>query len=139
MQARKKTIFLVDDDEDDCDLFRIALKSLGCEAQCICAFDGVNALEQISHPDFTIPDLIVLDLNMPRMNGRELLVNLRQLPDYAQIPVITYSTTSAPAHHKMMLELGAAAFLTKHNSMPRMCEDLEQILCNYDLIQPSVL
>lgn len=124
---------MVDDDEDDREIFQHALETLNCTAQLVCAFNGINALEQIAHPDFMLPDLIILDLNMPRMTGRQLLAQLRQRAEYRHIPVIIYTTSSSPADYRELMEMGATAFMTKHTSMARMCADLGQLLGQYQI------
>ena len=132
--SQSKTIFLVDDDVDDCDIFRFALETLQVKANLVCAYDGINALEQMAMPDFERPDLILLDLNMPRMDGKQLLARLRSLPDYAQAPIVVYSTSAAPADINAATEGGATVFMTKHSSLPRMCEDLQTLLLRYGFL-----
>ncbi len=132
--SQSRTVFLVDDDWDDCEIFGFALETLGAPLSLVCAFDGVNALEQMAMPEFVRPDLIVLDLNMPRMNGMEFLAELRKRPEYAQTPVVVYSTSSAPADINGALHGGATAFMTKHSSFPRMCDDLRDVLARYHLL-----
>lgn len=130
---QSKTIFLIDDDEDDCDVFRFALETLRAPVSLVRAFDGVNALEQMAMPDFVLPHLIMLDLNMPRMNGWQLLTRLRERSDYRGVPTVVYSTSSAPADINGAMALGATAFMTKHHSIARMCDDLKILLTEHGL------
>ena len=76
----------------------------------IAAKDGVEAMEKLhkSHPD-----LIVLDIEMPRMNGYELLGKLRSQPTTSDIPVVMLSSRATKKHKDKSLALGAKAFLVK--------------------------
>ena len=72
----RKTCLLVDDDEDDAEIFSIALNEANPDIKCLTAADGLEALEMLRDPSF-IPDYIFLDLNMPLMTGKECLVEIR--------------------------------------------------------------
>ncbi|MBD2456814.1 hybrid sensor histidine kinase/response regulator [Nostoc sp. FACHB-87] len=79
--------------------------------QVIQAQNGVEALEQLQkYPDIQV---IISDLEMPRMNGFELLTNVQQIPNIAKIPVVILSSRSADKHRQLAKELGARAYLTK--------------------------
>jgi len=79
--------------------------------QVIQAQNGVEALEQLQrYPDVQV---IISDLEMPRMNGFELLTNIRQNPSFAKIPVVILSSRSAEKHRQLAQEIGANAYLTK--------------------------
>ncbi|MBE9007858.1 hybrid sensor histidine kinase/response regulator [Fortiea sp. LEGE XX443] len=79
--------------------------------QVIQAQNGVEALEQLQkYPDI---QAIISDLEMPRMNGFELLTSLQQIPNLAKIPVVILSSRSAEKHRQLAQELGAKAYLTK--------------------------
>ncbi|ALF53264.1 chemotaxis protein CheY [Nostoc piscinale CENA21] len=79
--------------------------------QVIQAQNGVEALEQLQkYPDIQV---IISDLEMPRMNGFELLTNVQQIPNLAKIPVVILSSRSADKHRQLAKELGARAYLTK--------------------------
>ncbi|QLE55751.1 hybrid sensor histidine kinase/response regulator [Nostoc sp. TCL26-01] len=79
--------------------------------QVIQAQNGIEALEQLQrHPEI---QLVVSDLEMPRMNGFELLSHLQQHPNYIKIPLIILTSRSAEKHRQLAQELGAKAYLTK--------------------------
>ncbi|MDJ0774985.1 MAG: response regulator, partial [Mastigocoleus sp. MO_167.B18] len=79
--------------------------------QVIQAQNGVEALEQLQkNPNI---QLVVSDLEMPRMNGFELLNNIRQSPEFIKIPVIILSSRSGDKHRQLAQNLGATAYLTK--------------------------
>jgi chemosensory pili system protein ChpA (sensor histidine kinase/response regulator) len=74
------------------------------------AKDGVDALEQVREK---LPDLIVLDIEMPRMNGFEFLSSFRSLPDCENIPVLMLSSRTSTKHRDKAMELGASGFIVK--------------------------
>jgi two-component system, chemotaxis family, sensor histidine kinase and response regulator PixL len=79
--------------------------------QVLQAQNGVEALEQLQlHSEI---EVVISDLEMPRMNGFELLSNIRQNPTFAKIPVVVLTSRSAEKHRQLAQELGATAYLTK--------------------------
>jgi CheY-like chemotaxis protein len=90
------TILLVDDDPDDLLLLSDAIKSMDTHCELIEAYDGdaaVALLKELSNRG-KVPDLIVLDINMPIMDGRELLTHLKRSKAFKDIPVVVYTTSS---------------------------------------------
>lgn len=97
METTPKTILYVDDDPDDLALFRMAIEEMGSDYRIIEAFDGMHALallEEMEKND-TLPKLIVLDINMPRMDGKQTLVAIQNKSLWASIPVVLFSTSSS--------------------------------------------
>src|SRR5215204_6242386 len=89
------TILLVDDDPDDLFILCDAFKTLDASCEVIEAYDGdaaLQLLEELSERK-VVPDLIVLDINMPILDGRELLKILKAKESYKEIPVVVYSTS----------------------------------------------
>ena len=74
------------------------------------ALDGLDGLQQVALKDF---DLLVTDVDMPRMNGFELIETLRKNPRYASIPTVVVSYKERPEDKRRGLECGADAYLTK--------------------------
>jgi CheY-like chemotaxis protein len=110
-------ILLVEDDAADAVLIREALRDHP-EARIVAqAEDGLAALERLRDPSCRRPDLIVLDLNMPRMNGAEVLEVLKGDEDLKSIPVVVLTTSSAPEDIRSAYELHANAFVTKPVSL----------------------
>ena len=105
-------VWIVDDDEDDQFLFETAFRQLIPPVRVNLLSDGeelVSVLEQSE----TLPDLIILDLNMPRLNGFETLRWLRSRPLYERLPVVVLTTSSLVEDQQKALQLGANGFLTK--------------------------
>lgn len=114
---------LVDDDSDDQELFGIALESIDENIRCEFAKDGLEGLEKLEAAA-ELPDFIFLDLNMPRMGGKECLKKIRSTAAYDAIPVIMISTSSNPADQSETMENGANGFIIKP---PRTSELIAQI------------
>jgi len=119
-----KLILVVDDDPDDRDLFREALNETNKNVGYICARNGIEAVELLSRPNIVLPDFIFLDLNMPRMDGRECLIRLRRMPWLNEIPVIIFSTSKLNDECASFKKLGANLCLTK----PLLFEDLKKVI-----------
>lgn len=108
------TILYIDDDSDDCLILRSSLEDAGNSSQLICANDGEEAVKILnsSSPD-SLPSLIVLDLNMPRWDGRRTLSYLKSQPHLAGIPVVILSTSESTAEKEACTQLGAAFYFKK--------------------------
>ncbi|MDZ8064736.1 MAG: response regulator [Nostoc sp. DedQUE08] len=104
-----KVVLVVDDAISLRQTLSLTLQKSGY--QVIQAQNGVEALEKLQlHPEIQV---VVSDLEMPRMNGFELLSNFRQYPNLAKIPVVILTSRSAEKHRQLAKELGAKAYLTK--------------------------
>jgi two-component system, sensor histidine kinase and response regulator len=121
--SRKTRILIIDDDIGFRDLLRIHLSSAGYQVQV--ADDGVTGGRALlEHP----PDLIVSDVNMPFLDGFELLSLLRADAETAAIPVILLSGRSDGDTMAKAVELGAADFLTKPVTRDQLLESIEACL-----------
>jgi CheY-like chemotaxis protein len=109
--------FLIDDDLDDQEIFSLALEKVSPSFKCVTASSGAEALKKLSDKPDAIPDYIFLDLNMPRMNGKECLKEIKKLSHLKDTPVIIYSTSSLKNDMTESRKLGAAEFITKPFSM----------------------
>lgn len=110
-------ILLVDDDELDVELTREALRTSKIRNNVATARDGVEAFEHLrrapGYEDAVRPDVILLDLNMPRMDGHTFLERLKQDPELVRIPVVVLTTSDEEADVVRSYDLHAAAFITK--------------------------
>jgi two-component system response regulator len=105
-------ILIVDDDDDDQFLIKNAFEAESERFQFQVAMDGNEALEQIKSLD-TLPDLILLDLNMPVMSGFEFLNHIKSSQRYRHIPVIVLSTSSDNEDVNRSYKFGANTFVVK--------------------------
>src|SRR5688572_29039372 len=107
-------ILLIDDDEDDREFMLEVIGENFPHIVCTIAVNGQDALDQLK--DYR-PDLIVLDLNMPLMDGRQFLRAVNKKPELANIPVIVVSTSSDNYTREETKSLGAKAFFTKPDKL----------------------
>lgn len=121
------TFFIVDDDTDDQEIFLAAVKEVDDSIECVTVDNCEEALSKLKKASGKLPDFIFLDLNMPRINGRQCLVELKKLAHLKHIPVIIYSTSSLKKDIEETTKLGADMFITK----PSRFEDLCRVLTNF--------
>jgi CheY-like chemotaxis protein len=126
-ELKKDTVYsnilLIDDDEDDREIFISAVTDAAPNVKSTTMADAADALEQLIKKELT-PDLIFLDLNIPRMNGQQFLMEIKKHQSIQHIPVIILSTTSHATTIEIVRELGAHAFITK----PGIYDDLVTLL-----------
>lgn len=123
----KLFMLLVEDDPDDVELMRQALDD-----------NGISYLiEVVNHGDRVIPhldlckkfpDIIILDLNLPKLHGREVLKKLKASDSFSGIPVAILTTTSSQSERENCLKMGAEAFITKPSSVAGFNEMVATIL-----------
>lgn len=128
-QNRPILFFVVDDDIDDRELFKEALLEVDRNIDCATAEHGEEALEILNSDFFkTNPDYIFLDLNMPRINGKQTLREIKKIPRYAEVPVIIYSTSSSKKDIEESIALGASRFYTKPSSFEELRQMLQKLV-----------
>lgn len=120
-------ILLVDDDEDDQDIFREAVSIVKPDCELRVAHDGEHALEKLREQE-QLPDYIFLDVNMPRMDGREFLRQVKAHPKYQKVPVVIYSTSNHTAEVGRYFKMGATNFITKPSEFNLLVTYLKTIL-----------
>lgn len=122
---------MIDDDMEDQWIIREALDALKTGDVTAFMSGGEAALVQLDD-DYTsrhcVPDLIVLDLNMPRMSGTETLGRLKADDRFSGIPVIIYSTSINPYERHKCMELGAHSYVTKPISIEESVKTAETFL-----------
>ena len=122
-----KLCLLIDDDEDDKEIFCIALSEIDPGIRCHTAIDAIEALNLLKDPSFT-PDYIFLDLNMPLMSGKECLVEIKKRPHLRDTPVIIFSTSASQKDMQDTHDLGAASFITKPPLISTLTKRLREVL-----------
>jgi len=120
-----KVILLVDDDEDEHDIFLSALKSAGEDHTLISAISGDEALRILNG---LVPDVIFLDINMPRITGIKCLEEMRKIQKLAAVPVYIYSTGINSREGQKAILLGAKDYIIKPNSINDLTSVLKEIL-----------
>ncbi|MEP6757029.1 MAG: response regulator [Chthonomonadales bacterium] len=120
VNAKNLTILIAEDDADDRILLLDALKECGIEHEIVFVDDGEHLLEYLKHEgkytDIRLaprPSLILLDLNMPKIDGREALKEIKSTTRLKSIPVIVLTTSRAQDDIVRSYDLGANAYMTK--------------------------
>lgn len=122
-------IMVVDDDCDDAELVRDTIKDISPKYGVICVQNSHKVLETLDANSYTdLPSLLILDYNMPVLNGLELLKLLKLKARYVHIPVVVYSNSVFPKHKEECLEAGACIYLSKSSSIKGLQDDIKQLL-----------
>ena len=129
MAIRK--IIIVDDDADDRAFFCDAVSEVDSDIKCIGLNDGEEAIRFLEENPDEIPDYIFLDLNMPRMNGKQCLKRIKSNKNLSSIPIIIYTTTKSKEDVIETKSLGANYFLTKPNKYSELKLAIRDILAQY--------
>ncbi len=114
---RRLEVLLVEDDPADAELTRRTLEKGKLDVQIQTVTDGVKAMAYLRREtpyfDATRPDLVLLDLNMPRKDGREVLNEVKADPDLKAIPIVVVTTSSADEDIVKTYGLGCNCYVTK--------------------------
>ena len=109
----KKPILLVEDDKIDALTIQRALKELSISNQIIAVTNGEEALDYLSENQTDVPCIILLDLNMPKMNGIEFLQARYKLDQIRSIPVVVLTTSLDDQDRLETFKLGIAGYMLK--------------------------
>lgn len=131
---RKLVILIADDDEDDRLMTKEAFEELQIKNELFFVKDGVELLEYLNHqgayadPESSPrPGLILLDLNMPRMDGREVLMAIKKDDNLKSIPVSIFSTSKAEEDVLRSYNLGVNCFITKPVTYKALVKAISQL------------
>ena len=129
--VRTPLILMAEDDSDDRLLAREALEESGFAAELRFVENGAELMDYLlarnrfgANGDAPPPSLILLDLNMPRKDGREVLKELKADPSLSQIPVVVFTTSRADTDVASIYRLGANSFISK----PTAFESLVKVM-----------
>jgi CheY-like chemotaxis protein len=132
ISARQWNILLVEDNEDDVLLTQHAFKRAQLPGRIHIARDGVDGLRflhcETPFEGVPRPDLILLDLNMPRMDGRQMLARLKTEPELASIPVIILTTSDAECDIAYAYEVHANAYMTKPVDFKTFVHEIQRFI-----------
>jgi len=130
----ERVVLSVEDSDADFYLIQLALKEAGIAIKVCRTLDGADGISFLErsgdYANAPRPDLILLNVNMPRRNGFEVLSFINHHEAVRTIPVIMFTTTSDPRERKQALALGAKAFLTKDGTLDKMIKDLSACVLN---------
>ncbi|MGC9968077.1 MAG: response regulator [Syntrophobacteraceae bacterium] len=127
-------VLMADDDEDDCFLVESAFREIGIDHDLRFVANGLELLDYLynegdfrDHEKYPKPDLILLDLNMPMMDGRQALKAIKADPRLWDIPILIFTTSREELDIELTRREGASSFLTK----PEVFEDLADVLSKF--------
>ncbi|GAB1689202.1 response regulator [Krasilnikovia sp. M28-CT-15] len=124
-------VLLVEDDPGDVLMTQEAFQEHQVRNRLTVVPDGAEALAYLrregSYPDAVRPDLILLDLNLPKRDGREVLAEIKEDPDLGRIPVVVLTTSAADEDILRSYELHANAYVTKPVDFDRFISVIRQI------------
>lgn len=121
------TLLYIDDDPEDKEFFQEAVRQLDPSIQCYTAKDGLEGMSVLDEM-MVWPDFIFVDMNMPVMNGRQFLVEIKQKIRVRSIPVVIYTTTAHPGDLETFQHLGAHRVLIKPNSMQEIADLVNSVI-----------
>ncbi len=133
-----KRLLIVDDNESDIELITLALEELGCTPAVSTASNGADAValldQMVTGSSAALPDAMLLDLNMPRMGGQEVLAYIASQPALAAMPVAVLTTSDSPRDRATCLQLGACLYIVKAYRLAEFVASLKPIV---ELLGPA--
>jgi len=118
-----KTIYLADDDQDDRFFLRQAIEAADASTEIIEVENGLELISVMKKQPGLQASLILMDMNMPKMNGLETIAAIRADAELSTVPVVMISTSSNSSLIEMAYEAGADSFITK----PSTFEEFNQL------------
>lgn len=131
MANRPLHILLVDDSEDDVFLITEAFRRHETQSEVDSLLSGDEACEYLfscGEKERPLPDVVLLDINMPRLTGFEVLSRIRSHPATRTLPVVMLTTSDHPADIKQAYACGANSYLQKPLEYQHLCEMIGQFL-----------
>jgi len=130
-----KAVIMADDDEEDCLLATEAFAYSGSDAGFSCVEDGIKLMEYLEDRSRAapgrLPNLILLDLNMPRKDGRRALLEIQSDPALRHIPIVILTTSKEQRDIDSSLEAGAKSFITKPGTFDQWIEIMKSLAENW--------
>jgi CheY-like chemotaxis protein len=137
MSAKPFHIVIADDDDDDQFIIKEAFSEYhGSQLQITSVYDGLQLIDLLKKKppfntnEFSTPDIILLDINMPVMNGFEALDLIKSDKNFSQIPVYIISTVRPSDKSDKCINLGASNFFSKPNRIGAYKPIIEEIFSN---------
>ncbi|WP_334056930.1 response regulator [Polaribacter sp. P097] len=121
-------VILADDDEDDRLFFTDAFEELKITTKVNTFNDGVYLMDHLNSENITLPEILFLDLNMPRKSGMDCLKEIRANDRFKDIAVAIYSTSSSEEDVENTFVLGANIYIKKPNDFKKLKKVLSEIV-----------
>ncbi len=130
---QKFYILIAEDDADDRFLLETAFKECGFQDRLIFVENGVELIQYLSGVecktdlDKKLPGFILLDLNMPKKDGREALKEIKENPEFRKIPIVVFTTTKSENEINRCYDLGANSYVVKPTNFDELVKAVGQI------------
>jgi len=121
-------LLLADDDEDDCLFFKEALDEIAISTTLSMVHDGVQLMDYLKNNISNLPDVLFLDLNMPRKNGLECLAEVKNNEDLKNLPIIIFSTSLDAEIVDKLYQKGASFYVRKPGEFSKLKSVIEKAL-----------
>ena len=121
-------VLLADDDEDDCFFFQEALNELPVSARLAIVHDGEELMQLLTKTTASLPDVLFLDLNMPRKNGFECLLEIKSSEQLKRLPVVILSTSFDRVMADRLCRSGASCCMHKPLGHSELNQLIQQAL-----------
>jgi CheY-like chemotaxis protein len=128
MKVDPLRILLADDDNDDCSFFRKALAALSISTELKIVNDGEQLMLELNSKESKIPDVLFLDLNMPRKTGLECLVEIKSDVRFKDLPVVIFSTSKDEVVMRKVFKAGVHVYIRKPGDFGQLKEVINNAL-----------
>jgi CheY-like chemotaxis protein len=132
MRTTHFNIILADDDTDDCLFFKEALEELSESTHLTTVYDGEQLMEQLTQNSDKLPNVVFIDINMPRKKGSQCLYEIKQDDKLKQLPVVIVSTSFDREVVNQMYDNGAHYYLRKPNDFSKLKQGISKALTNIE-------
>lgn len=140
MNLRPLNILLADDDTDDRFFFKLALDALTIPTELMTVVDGEKLMEYLAENAHQLPDVLFLDLNMPRKNGFECLSEIKLNDGLKMLPVVIFSTSFEQEVVNLLYLNGAKYFMRKpaeFSQLKKIIQHTVQLIMQENISQPT--
>jgi CheY-like chemotaxis protein len=113
---RRICVLVIEDNPADVELLRLALRQAGLDCELLLLEDGAEALtflRRVEAGDASVPDLVLLDLNLPKNDGAEVLQAMRASPPFSKVQVAVLSSSASTRERARIEQLGVGRYITK--------------------------
>ena len=131
MKKTKLHLLLADDDIDDCNFFKDAIDELSAPLNLTIVNNGVELMEFLIKNQDNTPDLIFLDLNMPKKSGLECMVEIKSSDSLSHIPIIIYSTSLDQMVVNSLYQMGAHHYIQKPAEFASIKSVIQKVVTLY--------
>jgi CheY-like chemotaxis protein len=131
VEGPQKTVLMADDDAEDCMLAAEAFAESGAKAAFSSVVDGIELMDYLSEHSRSgakqLPDLILIDMNMPRKDGLQVLIEIKSEPVLRHIPVVILTSSQEPEDAGLTLQAGAESCIAKPATFDEWIEMMKSL------------